>query len=462
MRNVRFLSFGWLLALSLATVFFYSCREEDNSIAVTGISLDVPDLSLAIGKNYTLKATVTPDDATDKAVKWTSSDNAKATVDDKGKVTAVAAGTATITAKAGGKTATCIVTVSAVDVTGISLNKTTLALNSGGVSQRLIATITPSNATGKTVTWTSSNNSIASVYSDGSVISGFTAGTATITAKAGDKTATCIVTVSAPVMVQSISLDKSEITIITGKSETLVATVDPSDTPITWTSNNTALATVSDGKVTASWTNYGTAIITAKAGNKTTTCTVNVILDPALSEDEGVVIDGIKWATRNVHSPGTFAATSSSEGLLYQWNRKTGWNTTEMMIGGTFQDPYRKWPTGVSIASEWESSNNPCPKGWRLPTRQELESLSEYFIEKKGVLYVFGSGDATISLPARSYRADSNQGLLLTGEGRYWSSEQAGSDYIYAYDLWLAYGMPDIGYTSKATGACIRCVAEQE
>jgi uncharacterized protein (TIGR02145 family) len=132
MRNFNFLSFWLLLTLGLATVVFNSCgKDEDTTddpnksttIAVTGISLDVLTLTLAIGENHTLTATVTPENATNQTVTWTSSDNTKATVAN-GKVVAIAAGSTIITAKAGDETATCKVVVWEIsdDIKGVVIN----------------------------------------------------------------------------------------------------------------------------------------------------------------------------------------------------------------------------------------------------------------------------------------------------------------------------------------------------
>ena len=93
-------------------------------VAVTGIELDADEMKLSVGDVGTLKATVEPTDATEKTITWTSSSPAVATVDDNGNVTGVAAGTATITAQAGDKTATCVVTVTDAP-TAIDLSKLT-------------------------------------------------------------------------------------------------------------------------------------------------------------------------------------------------------------------------------------------------------------------------------------------------------------------------------------------------
>ena len=161
---------------------------------VTSLTLDRTTLTMTEGDTQTLSATVKPDNATDKTVTWSSSNTAVATVDG-GKVTAVAPGTATITAKAGDKTATCAVTVEkkVVPVTSVSLDRTTLTMTEGD-TQTLTATVKPDNATDKTVTWSSSNTAVATV--DGGKVTAVAPGTATITAKAGDKTATCAVTVN--------------------------------------------------------------------------------------------------------------------------------------------------------------------------------------------------------------------------------------------------------------------------
>ena len=178
-----------------------TCTVTVNAAAtvhVTGVSLDKTSLELTEGDTETLTATVEPSDATNKNVTWSTSDASIATVTD-GVVTAVAPGTATITVTTenGNKTATCAVTVTAatVPVTGVTLNKTSTSLYVGD-TETLTATVAPDNATDKTVTWTSSNPSVATV--ENGVVTAVSAGTATITVTTDDgtKTATCTVTVS--------------------------------------------------------------------------------------------------------------------------------------------------------------------------------------------------------------------------------------------------------------------------
>ena len=179
-------------------------------IPVTAIALNKSTAIIGIGDSETLTINYTPADAnTGKAVNWTSSNTSIATVDNSGKVTGVAVGTATITATSttdASITASCAVTVQAVAVTGVSINPTSANLQIGG-STDLTYTILPANATDKSVSWSSSNTAVANVNNNGHV-SAVAAGTATITVTTtdGNKTATCSVTVTAGPPVPPTSL----------------------------------------------------------------------------------------------------------------------------------------------------------------------------------------------------------------------------------------------------------------
>jgi len=202
-----------LSRLAGINVSFSSIVVYYDYTAVTGVTLSQTEASMIVGgETLTLTPTFTPSDASIKTVTWTTSDASVATVAN-GVVTAVGAGTATITATATNgtaatsddKTATCAVTVSYVNVSGVTLSQTEAAMTVGGDALTLTATVAPSNASNKTVTWTTSDASVATV-ADG-VVTAVAAGTATITATAtngtpddtsDDKTATCTVTISNP------------------------------------------------------------------------------------------------------------------------------------------------------------------------------------------------------------------------------------------------------------------------
>ncbi|WP_432628984.1 Ig-like domain-containing protein [Brotaphodocola sp.] len=169
-----------------------TATKKSQTVAVQSITLDKQTASLTVGGSLTLKATVLPADATDKTVKWTSS-NASATVSG-GTVKAVSAGSAEITAIAGEKSATCKITIAeaTVAVQSVSFTETSGSLEIGK-SLTLVPVITPSNATDKTVTWKSSKPTVASV--EGGLVKALTAGSTDITATVGGKTATYALTV---------------------------------------------------------------------------------------------------------------------------------------------------------------------------------------------------------------------------------------------------------------------------
>ncbi len=264
-----------------------TCKVTVNPILAESITLDKTELTLTIGASEKLTATVLPEDVTDKTVTWSTSDAANATVDNEGNVTAVAVGEATITATCGDKTATCKVTVNPILAESITLDKTELSLTIGE-TDKLTATVLPEDVTDRTVMWSTSDAAIATVDTEGNVTA-ISVGEATITATCGDKTATCKVTVN-PILAESITLDKPELTLTIGASEKLTPTVlpeDVTDKTVTWLTSDAAIATVdNEGNVTA--ISVGEATITATCGDRTATCkvTVNPILAASITLDK--------------------------------------------------------------------------------------------------------------------------------------------------------------------------------
>ena len=242
------------------------------------ITLNKISIELEIGESEILKTI----GSENEEITWSSSNEKVATVDNQGKVIAKGEGEAIITAKTkNGKEAKCTVKVKASEIlaTNIKLNKTTMQLEIGK-SEKLIATIEPSNTTNKVITWTSSNSSVATVDKEGTVTA-IADGETTITAKTTNgKEAKCTVKVkTAEILATNIKLNKTTLELENGKSEKIIATIEPANATnkeVTWTSSNTSVATVNkDGTVTV--IADGETTITAKTSNgKTASCTVTV------------------------------------------------------------------------------------------------------------------------------------------------------------------------------------------
>ncbi len=249
-------------------------------VEVQSVTLDKDDITIVKGQSAVLEATVSPADATDVSVTWSTSDEAVAKVDQNGKVTAVGGGSAVITAAAGSKSADCSVTVT-VPVESISLDRKEVALVEGETAS-LTAIILPDDATDKSVEWTSSNGKVAIVDTEGN-ITAVKEGTASITAKTGDKTAACNVTVSKKIIhVESITIDRPSFNIEVGASEILSATIlpdDATDKSLTWASTNATIAEVDQtGKVTAKAAGTVTITATTTDGGLMATCEVTVFI----------------------------------------------------------------------------------------------------------------------------------------------------------------------------------------
>ncbi|WP_294181180.1 cell wall-binding repeat-containing protein [uncultured Clostridium sp.] len=213
-----------------------TCFRDVDSVKLNKSSLDMDK-----GDSETLSAAVSPSDATDKNIVWSSSDESVATVDDDGQVEAVGSGTAAITAESIDNTKgfkvnydasdnedVCDVTVSGAvnpdKVTGVTLNKSSTDLEVGK-TEKLEAAVAPSNAANKKLTWSSSDDSIASVNSDG-LVTGEKAGTAVITVKTSDggKTDTCTVKVkdkSPGKIIQEVHEGGLDLTISQGTDKTV-------------------------------------------------------------------------------------------------------------------------------------------------------------------------------------------------------------------------------------------------
>ena len=275
--------------------------------SVTGVKLNVTSLTINVNSSGSLSAIVSPSDATNKAVTWSSSNESVALVSSKGKVVGVGVGSAviTVTTQDGNKTAMANVTVKRASssssssggssssgssssssssssykkVTKVSINSDDFTLKVGN-TKSLTYAIKPSNATNKKVTWDTSNPSIAKVSTAGKV-TGVGAGTAYITIKSVDGVSDkvkVVVTKSDPIKATKITLSPSSLTLNVGAKKAVTATVTPSNASIktvTWVSHNTSIAKVdSNGNVTG--IGAGSTKISAYTTDGNVTASMNV------------------------------------------------------------------------------------------------------------------------------------------------------------------------------------------
>ena len=268
-----------------------SCKVTVIPTLAETITLNQTAVSLKATETAELSVNILPATTTNKAVTWKSQNEAVATVDTNGVVTAIAVGETTITvttADGSNLSATCKVTVVPTPAASITLNTTAVTLKATETAT-LTTTILPATTTNKAVTWKSDNETIATVDANG-VVTAIAVGEANITATTTDGTnlsATCKVTVE-QTFASSISLDKTTISLKATESETLKATILPATTTnqaVTWKSDNEAIATVdANGVVTAHEVGVATITATTTDGtNLSASCTVNVIHTQASS-----------------------------------------------------------------------------------------------------------------------------------------------------------------------------------
>ncbi len=305
---------------------------------VTSVKLSRASVDLTVNDSLGLTAYVDPDDAVNRDVLWTSSDEAVVTVNSSGTVTAMGSGSATILAQAGWRSASCSVTVTQ-PVTSVSIDSSAKTLSRNQTAS-LSATVLPSDATNANVTWTSSDTDIATVDANGKVIAK-NFGFATITAEADGITAVCTVSVVKR-GVTGVTLSSTSETLKKGATATLSAAVSPSDATnadVTWKSTNTSVARVDQsGKVTA--LADGSAAITVEADGEFVVCVVLVSSDEDTDNDatqtEKVTPTATPLEAEPASSP-TPIATAGDSGMtitpdIVKRDEQTGKITIELHI----------------------------------------------------------------------------------------------------------------------------------
>ena len=380
-----------------------------------------------------------------------------------------------------------------VPVEGVELNKNFIILSIDG-TEELTATVVPNNATNIAVSWSSSNTNVATV--NNGLVTAKAAGSATITIIVrtvdGDFKDFCTVTVIPPYQRLTITspsygdtyLCREWVDIYVGNytgtdwqndlelEYSCLAGTPPFDGSEPPTYKNKAFqrkeGTNSSPSFTfapeTAWAWEGHWVMLVVQNKKNGTYSEPQYVRVLSSGDNGVVINGIKWANRNVDDPGYFAAQHEDAGMFYQWNRKKAWPTT-----GDVTD----WDSSIPDGDTWEKSNDPCPAGWRVPTSDEFQKLlATDKVSRKwpiigvpngisGIKFTDKVTGNSIFFPGGAGFRDSYGAIWGASEsssGCYYSSSQSNwypTTFVFAPFVvgWLTWGSGHWGYL-------VRCVAE--
>lgn len=357
-----------------------------------------------------------------------------------------------------------------VAVTGITLDNATLTVKVGK-TETLTATIAPAEASNQNVTWTSSDETVATIAAG--VVTGVKAGTATITATTEDGgfTATCTVTVE-NIAVTGITL--ADATVSLGSKKTLTATIAPIDATIktvTWSSDKPAIATVNATTGEVEGLAEGEATITATATDGsgiTGTCKVKVTKEPTL-----------EWATGNLvakaDNSGCEIGNPTDNGLYFQFGSLIGWSETGdptivvKPTDCTVTAWDKNWTGDPATENTVTGTGDPCKyylKGtWRLPTKDEYEKLFESHGYPSAGPWIWNEAsksatNSTLGLTflASGYRSNSGGSPGSVGTlGTYWSGTPYNTSKGYLLNFFNV-SMSPSGNVNGANGSPVRCV----
>ena len=345
---------------------------------VSSIALSPTSVTLNPNGTYKFNVTVSPSNATNKGVTWSSSNTNVVSVDQNGNIKALKEGMAKIrvTAKDGsGKYAEASVTVESskptnILVTGVSLNASTVKMYVGQ-SYQLIHTIKPSNATNKGVTWSSSNTNVVSVDQNGN-IKALKEGMAKIrvTAKDGSgKYAEASVTVESSkptnILVTGVSLNASTVKMYVGQSYQLIHTIKPSNATnkgVTWSSSNTNVVSVSNGKIVGKSSGKARITVTTNDGRYSAYTDVTVINRPSSNSSS---------SSKPSSSSSSGSSISSSIDIIK--------DTIELNKGSEEKLEYKLSQDLTDSIIIWKSSN------------------TDVAVVKNGIVTAISDGEATIT-----------------------------------------------------------------
>lgn len=406
------------------------CKIVVGAVAVEGVVLNLSEVELTIGQSVELTATITPDEAADTSVIWASEDDAVATVLD-GVVSAIAVGETNITATAGGITASCLVKVSdatiAVEAVELSHSEASLAV---GATLQLTATITPENATNKSITWSSTDEEVATVV-DG-LVTGVAVGEATIMAEADGMFGICTVTVIAPANIGDYYYSDGTYSTDLDTSKSVIGVVFYTGDP---TAND--------------------AILRRDFPN----CTHGLVL--ALTETNNVF-----WQKEARAYNNTVSAWVEANGLEYQtllsgieytdpMNQINGYNNTKAIEAFNAAEENAAWPVTAMNALNDHRRTVAAPEsssGWYFPSIKELNLA--FSGDYQGPITDFENEDTTV-------KDTINSALMKVPGSKSYNNDYLSStelDALNVYDMmvWALY-IPTEGI-SKTAGISFRAV----
>ncbi len=412
-------------------------------VEVESITLDKTDLTMSVNETAQLMATVLPENATDKTVTWSSSNDRVVSVYDGGIIYAASEGQAVVTAKAGNVTASCNVTVKrgGSDLESVSINPSSVSIaRDEEVTVELV--LVPSDAE-VSIFWESESPITATVSMKSklqAVIKGISAGQTNVIAYVGNQRATCQVTVTDSdegIPVTSITLNKTELNLQVNEQFQLIATVLPEDATnkeLIWTSTmpSSKVYISISGMVSALAEAEGTITVTS-ISNPTVKATCHVKVSGQQAGEEAVDLglpSGLKWRSMNVG-----ASKPEDYGDHFAWgetSKKSSYSWSNYKFGDNKMGPFSKYDTDGKTVLEAEDDAAIVNLGndWRMPTFAEWKELREKCSWKwttrggVGGMQVTGPNGKSIFLPAAGYY---NSGLTMQGSyGSYWTSSDAG------------------------------------
>ena len=464
------------------------------TVPVTSITLDHTQLNMTVGQKAQLIATVLPENATDKTLNWSVMDNRIVSVDGNGELTAQSVGSTTVTVISvmyPSVQASCQVTVtngggggsSTLDRVSIDPPSVTLELND---EKDLTLVLDPSDAE-VTIYWESSNSSIAKVQMTSKTtakVTGMAVGEATLTAHAGDLTATCEVTVissGSAIHVESVTLNVHELQLNVNQQFQLVATVLPENATekgVVWSSNvqSSKLYIDTNGMVTGLQACEATVTVRCKDNAYIyDTCQITVTGGGSSGGSEEVVDlglpSGLKWRSMNVG-----ASKPEEYGNYYAWaetSPKSNYASSNYKYPSTnYGDGiivYAKYDTTpvqgdgkTVLEAEDDAATANLGNGWRTPTFKEFKELRENctwtWKTQNGVngMLVTGPNGKSIFLPGGGWYTNTT----LTGKttyGSYWTASGSGGN---AHAVDFANGYVDKAYLARPDGRSVRPVKD--